>query len=54
MYDLIQNIIGHTWETSNYSTTEQQLIYYVCGSLIIILTVVFVDLMYRIFRHFWR
>lgn len=54
MYDIIQNIIGHAWETSNYSTTEQQLLYYVCGSLIIILTVTFIDVLYRVFRHFWR
>ena len=54
MYDLIQSIIGHTWDTSSYSNTEQQLIYYICGSLIIVLTVTFVDLLYRVFRHFWR
>lgn len=54
MYDLIANIISHTWETNSYSSTEQQIIYYICGALIIVLTVVFIDLLYRIFRHFWR
>lgn len=54
MYDLIQQIISHTWDTSSYSNTEQQLIYYIAGSLIIILTIVFIDLIYRVFRHFWR
>lgn len=54
MYDLIKNIIAHTWETNSYSSTEQQTLYYICGALIIIFTVVFIDLLYRIFRHFWR
>lgn len=54
MYDVIKSIIQHTWDTSNYSSSEQQIVYYICGCLIIILTVTFIDLMYRIFRHFWR
>lgn len=54
MYDVIKEIIAHTWDTSSYSSSEQQYIYYGCICLIIILTVVFVDLIYRIFRHFWR
>lgn len=55
MYDLIDNIIKHAWQTgTNYNSTEQQTIYYICGALIIIFTVVFIDLLYRIFRHFWR
>lgn len=54
MYDVIQNIIEHTWDTSNYSTSEQQLIYYICGACIIIFGVTIIDLLYRIFRHFWR
>lgn len=54
MYDVIETIIGHVWNTNNYNTTEQQLIYYICGACIIILTVVFIDLIYRVFRHFWR
>lgn len=55
MYELISDIIGHTWQTgTNYNSTEQQIIYYICGSLIIILTVVFVDMVKDVFRHFWR
>lgn len=54
MYDVIANIIDHVWNTNNYNSTEQQIVYYICGCLIIILTVTFIDLMYRIFRHFWR
>lgn len=52
MYDLISNIIDHTWITQ--SSGEQQYIYYICGALIIILTVVFIDMIYRVFSHFWR
>lgn len=55
MYDVIYDIISHVWETgTSYNTTEQQTIYYICGCLIIILTVFFVDMVYRVFRHFWR
>lgn len=52
MYDIVEAIIGHSWE-SNY-TSDQQYIYYICGALIILFSCVFVDLIYRIFRHFWR
>lgn len=52
MYDVITEIIGHTWQ-SNYSG-DQQYIYYIVGALIILLTVVFVDMIYRTFSHFWR
>ena len=55
MYDVIYDIIGHVWQSgTNYNSTEQQTIFYIAGSLIIILTVVFIDLIYRVFRHFWR
>lgn len=52
MYAIIENIINHTWQ-SNY-TSDQQYIYYICGALIIVITVVVIDLIYRIFSHFWR
>lgn len=48
MYDLISALIGHTWQT-NYSG-EQQYIYYIAGAVIVILLVVFIDLVYRLFR----
>ena len=54
MYDIIYQIVGHTWDTGSYSSTEQQIVYYTCCALIIILTCVFIDMIYRIFRHFWR
>lgn len=52
MYDLIQNIIDHSWITQGAG--DQQYIYYICGCLIVVLTVVFIDLIYRVFSHFWR
>lgn len=52
MYDVVHSIIGHDWIT-NY-TSDQQYIYYICGALIVIIMVVLIDLVYRIFRHFWR
>ena len=55
MYDIIKNIIDHTWNTStNTNTTEQQIVYYIVGCLIVIFTVVFIDLIYRVFSHFWN
>lgn len=52
MYGLIQDIIDHAWQSSYNG--DQQYIYYIAGALIIILVVVFVDLVYRLFSHFWR
>ena len=54
MYDIIKNIVGHNWDTSNYSSSEQQIVYYICGTMIVILTVVFIDLVYRVFSNFWK
>lgn len=54
MYDIIKSIIEHTWDSSSYNTSEQQIVYYICGALIIIFTVVFIDLVYRVFSNFWR
>lgn len=51
MYELVERIISHNWITGS---SDQQYIYYICGSLIILLTCVFVDMVYRIFRHMWR
>ena len=52
MYDIISRIIDHNWITQNAG--DQQYIYYICGAVIIILLVVTIDLIYRVFRHFWR
>lgn len=52
MYEVIEQIIAHSWQ-SNY-TSDQQYIYYIAGAVIILLVVVFVDMIYRTFSHFWR
>ena len=52
MYDIVQGIIAHAYDTSYGG--EQQYIYYICSSLIIIFTCVFIDLVYRVFSHFWN
>lgn len=51
MYDIIENLIGHTYVTGD---SMQQYIIYCSCVVIVILTVVFVDMVYRVFRHFWR
>lgn len=52
MYDIVSSIIDHVWQ-SNY-TSDQQYIYYICGALIVLITCVLIDIVYRIFSHFWR
>lgn len=52
MYDLIKNIIDHSWITQ--SAGDQQYIYYIAGAVIVILLVVIIDLVYRVFSHFWH
>lgn len=52
MYDIIYRIIGHSWVTTQ--SGDQQYIYYIVGALIVIFTVVIIDLIYRVFSHFWR
>jgi hypothetical protein len=51
MYDLIDGILDHNWVTGS---SDQQYIYYIAGAIIVILTVVFIDLGYRVFSHFWN
>lgn len=51
MYDIVFGIIGHTWQTGS---SEQQYIFYICGALICLFSVVFVDVIRGIFRGFFR
>lgn len=51
MYNAIYNIIEHTWTTND---SMQSYIVYTCCALIIILTCVFVDMTYKIFKRVWR
>ena len=53
MYDIIQQIINHTFQ-GNTGYGDQQYIYYVCCALIPILAVVFIDCIRGIFRGFFR
>lgn len=52
MYDIIEGMIGHSWQ-SNY-TGDQQYIYYIAGACILLFSVVLCDLIFRLFRRFWR
>lgn len=52
MYDIIEAIIGHAWQ-SNY-TSDQQYIYYICGAMILVMFTVILDLTYRVLRRIWR
>lgn len=50
MYDLISEIIGHVY---NYDRGgDQQYIYYICGALIICLTLALIDQIFGVFRSF--
>lgn len=51
MYDIIEQMIGHTWTTGD---SAQQYIFYACVAVIIVLTAVVLDLVYRVFSHFFR
>lgn len=51
MYDIISGIIDHNWASGS---SDQQYIYVICGALLIVLVVCIIDLVYRIFSHFWH
>lgn len=52
MYDIIESIIDHEWIT-NY-TGDQQYIYYIAGTVLILFSVTFIDLIYRFIRGIIR
>lgn len=52
MYDIIRNIIDHTWVTQG--SNDQQYIYYICGCLICVMTAVTMDGLYKLFTALWR
>ena len=52
MYDIIQNLINHTWQT-NY-TTDQQYIYYIAGAVIILFVVWVFDIFTQLVKAFRR
>lgn len=51
MYEIIQSLIDHAYVTGD---SMQQYIIYTCCTLILLLVVVFIDMIYRVFSHFWR
>lgn len=42
MYDIIKSIIDHTW-VSTSASGDQQYIMYICGAVILIFCVAFID-----------
>ena len=51
MYDLLDSLIGHTWQTG---VGDQQYLYYGSILLAVISLVGFVRLMIDVVRSFWR
>lgn len=52
MYDIIKNLINHTWQ-SNY-TSDQQYIYYIAGTVIILFVVWVFDIFTQFVKAFRR
>lgn len=52
MYDIIANLINHTWQ-SNY-TSDQQYIYYISGTVIILFVVWVFDILTQLVKAFRR
>ena len=52
MYDIIRNLINHTWQ-SNY-TNDQQYIYYIDGTVIILFVVWVFDIFTQLVKAFRR
>lgn len=50
MYDIVKNIISYHGSSSNI---DSYIIYISCA-LVLILTIVFIDMVYRVFSSFWR
>lgn len=51
MFDVISAIFG--LETVAAGSNAEMVILACCGVLTVLLTVVFIDLFYRLFSHFW-
>lgn len=55
MYDLIDNIINHVWNTStNVNSTPQQIIMTCACFLIVIFSIILIDLVYRLINSILR
>lgn len=53
MYDIIRNIINHTWITQN-APGDQQILYYMASVAVLVLIVVFIDMVYKVLSSFIR
>ena len=51
MYSVISEILGHAFENVD---SGESCIAYISGAIIIVLTAVFVDMVYQTFSRFWR
>lgn len=54
LYTIIEALISYTGDATTFGNTERQIIMGVSGALILLITVTLVDLLYRVFSHFWR
>lgn len=54
MYDIIQDIIDHIYQTGTSATGDQQYIYYICAIVIPLCIIIAVDLIHSIFRSFTK
>lgn len=52
MYEIVDSILNRVWLSP--IELEEQFVSFICGALIIIFFVVIVDLVYRVFSHFWK
>lgn len=51
MYDLIYNLIGHSYVQGD---SLQQYVMYITGAAILIITAMFFDVVIRLFSNFWK
>lgn len=49
MFDIIRNIIDHVWTTGS---NDQQYIYYICGSVIVLSFIFIFDLLAQLVKSF--
>ena len=52
MFEVVSNIISFSGIFDDVLVNQS--IFEICGALIIVFSVTFIDLIYRIFSHFWR
>lgn len=53
MYDLLKNIIDHTWINQN-APGDQSILYYMATVVVCVLVVCFIDMVYKLLSAFVR